>query len=332
MAVVGSDQVTIVDLTDGYTVNMAPESYAFPAGTTNALAGSVGVLITALVGSTPIDASVTLSEVTAPAGITVTKDTNTSTPTLTMTIATSVTAPGVVVVPIHIADVTITKRFAFSLAKSGAGGTPGTPGVNAVNVIMGNDSQTLVTNSAGATTGTSVITIPFAGYAGTTRVAATVAVGTLPSGFTVGTNTAATTSADGSLTLNVASGSTLGGTAAGNINLTFTASGQAIPQLFSWSKALAGTAGSNGTNGADAIVLAVTSSNGTIFKNTSVATTLQAHVYKGGIEQTGAQITALGTINWYKDGSATSSGTGVTLVLDAGQVTNKATYEARLEA
>lgn len=332
MAVVGSDQVTIVDLTDGYTVNMSPESYAFPAGTTNALAGSVGCLITALVGSTPTDATVTLSEVTAPAGITVTKDTNTSTPTLTMTIATSVTQPGVVVVPVHVGDVVINKRFAFSLAKTGAAGSAGSSGTSATNVVVGNEDVTLVTNSAGATVGSSTITIPFAGYLGATRVACTVAVGSLPSGITVGSNTAATTSADGSLTLSVASGSTLGGTAAGSITLTFTANSQTFPRLFTWSKALAGAAGTNGTDGKDAIVLAVTSSNGTIFKNTDIATTLQAHVYKGGVEQTGAQITALGTINWYKDGASTSAGSGATLVLDAGMVTNKATYEARLEA
>lgn len=328
MATVGSDQVTIVDLTDGYSVDMSPESYAFPAGPTNALAGSVGVLITALRGSTPVAASVALSEVTAPAGVSVTKDNNTSTPTLTITIATTVTQPGVVVVPVRVDDVTINKRFAFSLAKSGTAGAPGAAGANAVNVIMGNNSQTIVTDPTGATTGTSTITIPFAGYSGSTRIAASVAVGPLPSGITAGTNTAATTSADGSLTLNVASGSTLGGTPSGNITLTFTAAGQTFTQIFSWAKALAGAAGANGK---DAIVLAVTSSNGTIFKNSSIATTLTAHVYKGGVEQSSDQVKALGTVKWYKDGASTAAGTGLTLVLDAGQVTNKASFEARLE-
>ena len=328
MALIGADQVTIVDLTDGYTITMSPESYAFPAGTTNALAGSISTTISALQGNNSVPASVTLSEITAPAGLSVTKDTNATTPTLTITIATSVTQPGVIVIPVHVGDVTVTKRFAYSLAKAG---TSGAAGVSPYNVIMGNDGATIPTNSAGATTGASTITIPFAAYQGTTRVACTVAVGTLPAGFTAGTNTAATTSADGSLTLNVAAGSTLGGTSSGDIILTFTAGGQSFPQRFSWGKALAGTAGAAGADGKDAIVLAVTSSNGTIFKNSGVATTLQARVYKGGIEQNTTQINALGTINWYKDGGATSVGTGVTLVLDAGMVTNKATYEAKLE-
>ena len=75
----------------------------------------------------------------------------------------------------------------------------------------------------------------------------------------------------------------------------------------------------------------VTSSNGLIFKNSSIATVLTAHVYKGGVEVTGTALTALGTINWYKDGSSTSSATGQTLTIDAGGVTGKATYVAQLE-
>lgn len=328
MAVQGADQITIVDLTDGYTVTMAPESYAFPAGTTNALAGSVPVLISALVGDVPTPASVTLGEVTAPAGITVTKDTHATTPTLTITIATSVTQPGVVTIPVHVGDVTITKKFAYSLAKTGAGGSPG---VSATNVVVGNEAVVIPATTAGATKTASTVTIPFAGYVGSSRVAATVVASGLPTGITVQTNTAATTSADGSLVLAIASGSTLGGADSGTITLTFTANSQTRVVLFTWAKSKDGTAGTNGTDGADAILLAVTSSNGNIFKNTAIATTLTARVFVGGVEVTGAALTALGTINWYKDGGATSVGTGPTLVLDAGMVTNKAVYEARLE-
>lgn len=97
---------------------------------------------------------------------------------------------------------------------------------------------------------------------------------------------------------------------------------------FSWSKA---KAGADGTDGLDAITLEVSSSNGLVFKNTQVATTLTAKVYKGGVQVTGASLTALGTIKWYKDGGTTSVGTGSSLTISAGQVTDRATYEARLE-
>ncbi|MGN8641923.1 hypothetical protein [Catenibacterium mitsuokai] len=89
--------------------------------------------------------------------------------------------------------------------------------------------------------------------------------------------------------------------------------------------------GTNGTNGKDAITMAITSSGGTIFKNTAIATTLTAHVYKGGVEVTGSALSALGTIKWYKDGGTTAVATGATYTIGAGDITNKATFSAQLE-
>ena len=93
-----------------------------------------------------------------------------------------------------------------------------------------------------------------------------------------------------------------------------------------------GATGATGPAGADAITMAVTSSNGTIFKNSSIETVLTAHVYKAGIEVTNTtELAALGAIKWYKDGSTTAAATGRTLTVSAGNVTNKATYIAQLE-
>ena len=92
-----------------------------------------------------------------------------------------------------------------------------------------------------------------------------------------------------------------------------------------------GTDGTNGTNGKDALVLQVTSSGGTIFKNTAIATTLTAHVYKGGVELLGTALTSEGTIKWYKDGGSTAVASGTTFTVAAGDVSDKATYTAQLE-
>lgn len=89
--------------------------------------------------------------------------------------------------------------------------------------------------------------------------------------------------------------------------------------------------GVNGQNGADALSLVILSSNGTIFKNTDIATTLSAHVYKGGVEVTGSALTALGTIKWYKDGGSSAVATGTNLTINPGDVTNNANYTAQLE-
>lgn len=92
-----------------------------------------------------------------------------------------------------------------------------------------------------------------------------------------------------------------------------------------------GTNGTNGKDGLDAITMAITSSGGTIFKNTAITTTLTAHVYKGGVEVTGSALSALGTIKWYKDGGTTAVATGATYTIGAGDITNKATFSAQLE-
>lgn len=92
-----------------------------------------------------------------------------------------------------------------------------------------------------------------------------------------------------------------------------------------------GPQGATGAAGADAIMVAITSSNGFIFKNTAVATTLTAHVYKAGAEVTGSALSALGTIKWYKDGGATAVASGQTLTISAGDVSSKASYTAQLE-
>ena len=93
---------------------------------------------------------------------------------------------------------------------------------------------------------------------------------------------------------------------------------------FTWSKYM-------GDDGDDALVLHIESSAGTIFKNTQAATTLTAHVFKGGVELTAQQIAALGTVKWYKDGGSTPVGTGTTYSISAGDVTNRATFAAELD-
>lgn len=87
----------------------------------------------------------------------------------------------------------------------------------------------------------------------------------------------------------------------------------------------------SGAAGADALTLVITSSGGLIFKNTAIATTLTAHVYKGAAEVTGNALTALGTIKWYKDGGTTAVATGQTLTISAGNVASRASYTAQLE-
>jgi len=213
MAIKSVDQISIVDVTDAYSVILTSETHAF-LGTTNAAkAGSTTTQIIAMQGTAQVPCSVTVSEITKPTGVTVSSDSNATSPTLTISVTTSVTSGGVIKIPVHIGDVTIMKEFTFTIAFTGAQGVQG----------------------------------------------------------------------------------------------------------------------ATGNPGADAITLSITSSNGTIFKNSAIETVLTAHVYRAGAELTAAQVTALGTIKWYKDGGETAVGTGATLTIDAGDVSHRASYIAQLE-
>lgn len=63
-----------------------------------------------------------------------------------------------------------------------------------------------------------------------------------------------------------------------------------------------------GANGDDAYAVDITSNNGFVFKNTAISTTLTAHVYSGGTEITTLNdLHSLGlTINWYEGTNSTA--------------------------
>ena len=287
MTVKAVNQATIVDVTDAYSVILDNEAHTF-VGSTSTLgtAQTTTAKITAMLGGDVVAASVTLSEVTAPSGVTVTKDSDATSPTLTFSLAATVAEGGTITIPVHVGtDITINKTFSFSIAFKGATGTTGADGKG-----ISSTSVTYQASSSGTTapTGTWTATVPAVSASQYlwTRTVITYSDSTTSTAYSVGM---------------------MGATGA------------------------AGTNGTNGTNGADALTLVVTSSNGLIFKNSAIATVLTAHVYKGGVEVTGTDIAALGTIKWYKDGSTTAAATGQTLTIDAGDVTGKATYVAQLE-
>lgn len=247
----GTAQVTIVDITDAYSVSLSVESYVFPGGTSAATASNFQVQATALCGTSSVACTIDSENITKPTGINVTVDT-TDASIATIASTTSFTAPGVVTLPIKITgtDVTIVKSVAVSFAKTGS--TPAAP----YNYIAGLESITIPCDKDGKTLAASTITVPFSGWQGTTRKAATATVSNLPSGITTGTNTAATASADGSFILNIAAGSSLGGNSSGLFDVKYTvaaATAGTFNTKFSWSKSITGATGGQGIQGVGAV-------------------------------------------------------------------------------
>ena len=296
MTVKAVNQATIVDVTDAYNVLLTNDSRTF-VGSTSTLgtAQSTTTQVVAMLGANQVAASVTLSEVVAPTGVTVTKDTDATAPTLTIALAATVAAGGTITIPVHVGtDITINKTFSFAIAFKGGQGATGATGPTGKGISS--TSVTYQASSSGTTapTGSWTATVP--------AVSASQYLWTR----TVITYSDSTTSTAYSVGMMGATGPT-------------------------GAQGAKGATGATGEAGADALTLVVTSSNGFIFKNSSIATVFTAHVYKGGVEVTGTALTALGTIKWYKDGSTTAASTGQTLTIDAGDVTGKATYVAQLE-
>lgn len=354
MAVKASNQKTLMDLTDGYSVILTNDNYTF-LGDTDSVSStqSTTCQIQALQGANQVACEV--GEITTPTGLSIVSDGKTPIPTLTITATSALKQSGSVTIPVVIGDITINKVFSWSIAFRGQNGQDGADGTS---VTVSSTSVTYQKSTSGTTvpTGswsTSIPTVPAGQYLWTKTVVnysdgkSTTAYSVSRSGTDGSDGSDGQDGADGTsvtitstaITYQKSSNGTTPPTGTWSSTIPSTTAGQYLwtRTVVSYSDGKSTTSysvsrnGANGSDGADALTLVITSSNGDIFKNTAIATTLTAHVYKGGAEVTGSALTALGTIKWYKDGGTTAVATGQTLTITAGQVQTKATYIAQLE-
>lgn len=363
MAIKSADQISIVDVTDAYSVILTSEAYTFVGTYLGINSGvSCSTQAVAFCGATQCkNVTVDSSAIICPDGISATVSNNNSAAvTVTFETTKTVTDSCEATIPVSVEGITINKKFSFAVAKRGATGETGATGVGVKSTVI-----TYQKSSSGTTipTGTWSETIPSvsAGQYLWTRTVITYTDDTSSTSYSVGMMGA--TGAQGNKGDTGATGNGVKSTAityqkgtSGTTAPTGTWS-ETIPAVgaseYLWTRTVItytdnttatsysvgmmgatgakGDKGDTGAAGADAITLSITSSNGTIFKNSAIATVLTAHVYKAGKELSASEISALGTIKWYKDGSTTAAGTGATLTIDAGDVTNKATYVAQLE-
>lgn len=349
MGIKAVSQVDVIDLTDGYSVVLTNDNYTF-LGTTNSVNGTqtTTTQVMALCGSEQV--SCTVGNITCPTGISAVSDGKSLQPTITITATSALTKSGTITIPIVVdGDITINKTFSYSIAFKGATGQNGT------SVTVSSTSVTYQIGTSGTTkpTGTWSTTVPNVpnGQFLWTKTVVTYSDGKSTEAYSVsykgtngtnGSNGTSVTVKSTSVTYQVGTSGTTPPTGTWNPTVPNVPNGQYLwtktvvnysdgKSTESYSVSYKGTNGINGTNGKDAITMAITSSGGTIFKNTAIATTLTAHVYKGGVEVTGAALSSLGIIKWYKDGGTASVATGSTYTISAGDVTNKATFSAQLE-
>lgn len=343
MAIKAVNQIDVIDLTDGYSVVLTSDSHTF-LGTTTSVNGTqtTSTQVMALCGSEQVPC--TVGTITSPTGISAVSDGKSPTPTITITATSALTKSGTITIPIVVnGDITINKTFSFSIAFKGQTGQNGT------SVTVKSTSVTYQVGASGTTkpTGewqTEIPNVPNGQFLWTKTVV-TYSDGKSTEAYSVsykatnGSNGTSVTITSTSVTYQVSTSGTTTPTGAWGTTVPNVPNGQYL-----WTKTVVTYSngqhtesysvsykGTNGINGKDAITMAITSSGGTIFKNTAIATTLTAHVYKGGVEVTGGSLADLGTIKWYKDGGTTAVATGSTYTISAGDVSNKATFSAQLE-
>ncbi len=349
MGIKAVSQVDVIDLTDGYSVVLTNDNYTF-LGTTNSVNGTqtTTTQVMALCGSEQV--SCTVGNITCPTGISAVSDGKSLQPTITITATSALTKSGTITIPIVVnGDITINKTFSYSIAFKGQTGQNGT------SVTVSSTSVTYQIGASGTTkpTGTWSTTVPNVpnGQFLWTKTVVTYSDGKSTEAYSVsykgtngtnGSNGTSVTVSSTSVTYQTSASGTTPPTGTWSPTVPNVANGQYLwtktvvkysdgKSTESYSVSYKGTNGTNGKDGLDAITMAITSSGGTIFKNTAIATTLTAHVYKGGVEVSGSVLTSLGTIKWYKDGGTTAVATGSTYTISAGDVSNKATFSAQLE-
>ena len=340
MAIKAVNQIDVIDLTDGYSVVLTSDSHTF-LGTTTSVNGTqtTTTQAMALCGSEQVPC--TVGTITCPTGISAVSDGKSPIPTITITATSALNKSGTITIPIVVnGDITINKTFSFSIAFKGQTGQSGT------SVTVRSTSVTYQAGTSGVTkpTGewkTEIPNVPDGQFLWTKTVV-NYSDGKSTEAYSVSYK--ATNGTNGT-SVSITSTSVTYQAGTSGVNKPTGTWSPTVPNVqngqYLWTKTVVTYSNGQhtesysvsykGTNGKDAITMAITSSGGTIFKNTAIATTLTAHVYKGGVEVTGSALSGLGTIKWYKDGGTTSVATGSTYTISAGDVSNKATFSAQLE-
>ena len=349
MAIKSADQITIVDVTDAYSVMLTSESYTFVGGVSGAASGlSCETEAVAFCGTNQCAVvTVDAKKVVCPTGISASV-TNSGTSKVKITFTTTATVADAceATIPVVVDGITVNKKFSFAVAKAGQKGGNGT------SVTVKSTSVTYQVGNSGTTkpTGTWQSEVPTVGNGQYlwTKTVVQYSDGKSTEAYSVSYN-----GTNGSNGTSVSITSTAVEYQVGDSGTTaptgsWSTSVPSVPEgKFLWTRTTViysnnsstisfsvSYKGTNGSNGADAITLTITSSNGTVFKNNSGSTVLTAHVWKGGIEQniTDAGVCgSLGTIKRYKGTYTSAIAVGKTYEVKASAVLNSEVFTCQLE-
>ena len=339
MGVKAQNQVTIIDITDAYSVILSNENQTFREVSLNGgtAAQTVDTTVYSYRGSTNVysyfvpDPNVSQGKHYLNAdGVWLSIESPNTNPAqdliVTIHIPSGLTSNGTINIPIELYETSttggeplteFTKTFSYSVARYGSTGAAAT-----IYELEYTGNLFNFDNETGSFLSPTSITVTASSQEGTNAKQAYTG-GTITVTPYTATGTAGSSSSH-STTVTITPTATLGEPDYLYYIATLTVGGNIVDRQ---------TIGMNrqGANGENAYAIDITSSNGLVFKNADIATTLTAHVYSGGTELTPyTAVTALGMyINWYNGN--TGVGTGATYTISAGDVQSLVTITAKLE-
>lgn len=364
MAIKASNQITIVDVTDAYSVMLTSEAYTFVGGVSGVASGQSCVTeAVAFQGANQCGSvNVSRDDIVCPTGISAAVENNgTSKVKITFTTTTTVSSACEATIPVVVDGITISKKFSFAVAKTGATGAKGDTGVGVktiTNYFLAASAASGVTTSTNGwttamqsttTTNKYLWSYQLITYTNNTTAKTTpTIIGTHGATGQTGPQGVSIKSVTNKyLTTSAASGVTTSTTGWTDTPTATTTTNKYIwcYQIITYSNnttstttpAIIGThgaTGATGATGAPAIAVSISASNGTVFKNNSGSTTLTAHVFVGGVEQTitdAGVCGSYGSVKWYKADGTTAIATSKTLTVTAAEVVNIQGYECKLE-
>lgn len=128
MAIKSADQITIIDVTDAYSVMLTSEAYTFVGGTAGVESGQTCTTeAVAFCGTNQCSSvTVTAADVECPTGISASvANSGTSKVKITFTTTATINAACEATIPVVVDGITVNKKFSFAVARTGNTGATG---------------------------------------------------------------------------------------------------------------------------------------------------------------------------------------------------------------
>lgn len=169
MSIKSADQITIVDVTDAYSVMLTSEAYTFIGGTSGVEAGqSCTTEAVAFCGSNQCSTvSVSKDDIICPTGISASvANSGTAKVKITFTTTATISSACEATIPVLVDGITVNKKFSFAVAMTGATGATGAKGDKGDTGATGAKGDKGDTGATGAA-GKDAITISISASNGT---------------------------------------------------------------------------------------------------------------------------------------------------------------------